>query len=183
MNTLELIDHARKIDSLNAELRAFAAEAGEKRLREPAAGGGWSAAECIDHVAVTLAAYLPGLREAVAETRKGKRSEGPFSYGLLAKLMLWAIEPPVRLRVRAPGIFAPSQQPSLEAAMDAWFAHHAELQKLMEECDGWDLAAVRMASPANAKIKLPVGAVFAILTAHARRHLVQARQAVSGSGT
>ncbi|HEU0122764.1 MAG TPA: DinB family protein [Bryobacteraceae bacterium] len=183
MNTLELIDYARQIDSANAELQALAAEYGEAGLCKPAAGGGWSAAECIDHVGVTLAAYLPGLRAAVAETRKGKRAEGPFSYGLLAKLMIWAIAPPVRLRTRAPETFAPRPQPDVKTAMETWFSHHSALQKLMEEADGWDLAAVKMASPANAKIKLPVGAVFAVLTAHARRHLLQAQRAVSGSGT
>lgn len=139
-------------------------------------------AECLDHVATTAEKYLPVLRKALEEGRaNGTNASGPFRYGLLARMFLWAIEPPVRLRVKAPATFAPRPQPEVAAALNAYIAQHDELQKMLLLADGLDLAAIRVVSPANDKIKLPAGAVFGVLTAHARRHLWQARKALTGS--
>jgi hypothetical protein len=181
---LELADYERQIDSVNASARALVENHSAEELTRPAPDGGWSAAECLEHVATTAAAYLPAIRAALEEgRRKGLTGTGPFSYGLLARLFLWSIEPPVRMRFKAPGVFKPRPQPDISAALEGYLARHAELMVLLEEAKGLDLAAIRVTSPANARLKLPVGAVFGVLTAHARRHLWQARRGLSESGT
>ncbi len=182
MSSLELEDYARQIDSVNAEARALVDGHSPAELTRPAPGGGWSVAECLDHVAVTAEKYIPVIRQALEEGRaEGRTGEGPFRYGFLARTFLWAIEPPVRLRVKAPATFIPRPQPDPSMALAAYLAQHAELQKLLLQADGLDLAAIRVVSPANERLKLPVGAVIGILTAHARRHLWQARKALSAS--
>ena len=45
------------------------------------------------------------------------------------------------------------------------------------DADGLDLAAVRVPSPVNRLLRLPLGAYFDFILAHDRRHLWQARQA------
>lgn len=181
---LELEDYARQLDSVNAAARALVANYPVEELTRAAAGGGWSVAECLLHVAVTAEAYLPVIGEALKEGRKaGKLGEGPFQYGLLARMFLWVLEPPVRMRFKAPGIFQPRPQPDLQEALDRFVAAHLAVQKLLGEAAGLDLAAIRVTSPANEKVKLPVGAAFGVLTAHARRHLWQARRVVSASET
>lgn len=182
MSSLELEDYARQIDSVNAEAQALVENHFPAELTRPAPGGGWSVAECLDHVAVTAEKYLPALRQALETGRaEGRTGEGPFRYGFLARTFIWAIEPPVRMRVKAPATFIPRPQPDVAAALAAYLAQHAELHKLLLQADGLDLAAIRVVSPANDKIKLPVGAVIGILTAHARRHLWQARRALTES--
>ena len=182
MSSLELEDYARQIDSVNAEAQALVDRHSPAELTRPAPGGGWSAAECLDHVATTVEKYLPAIRKALEEGRaNGVTGEGPFRYGFLARTFLWALEPPVRLRVKAPATFAPRPQPDPAAALATYLAQHAELQKVLLLADGLDLAAIRVTSPASDKIKFPVGAAIGILTAHARRHLWQARKALSAS--
>jgi hypothetical protein len=184
MRSLELEDYARQFESVNAEARALVASHGEAVLTRPMEVGGWSAAECLEHVATTAAAYLPVLRAAVeAGRREGWLSDGPFAYGPMARLFVWAIEPPVRMRVRAPKLFAPREQPDVAAALEAFVARHSETIDLMQAADGVDLQRIRIESPANAVIKLPLGAAFLMLAAHARRHLWQIRRGLSASGT
>jgi hypothetical protein len=180
MTSLELEDYARQLDSLNAEARALVANHSPADLTRPAPGGGWSPAECLEHVAVTAARYNAIIGPALAANRQCTGT-GPFHYGLLARTFLWLVEPPVRMRVKAPGVFQPRPQPDVQAALDAFVARHDELQQLIQQADGLDLAAIRVESPANAKLKLPVGAAFGVLTAHARRHLWQARRALNES--
>ena len=52
--SLELEDYARQIDSVNAEARALVANHSQAELTRTPANGGWSAAECLDHVARTI---------------------------------------------------------------------------------------------------------------------------------
>lgn len=180
MRCLELEDLARQIDSLNAQARAMVENHPASSLTTPTPNGGWSVAECLDHIAKTLDAYLPGLRTAVAENQS-RKAEGPFHYGLLARTFLWIIEPPVRMRVRAPTMFAPRPQPDIQSALTAFVESHNRLQELLPLADGLDLAGIRVVSPANEKIKLPLGAAIGVLTAHARRHLWQARRILNES--
>ncbi len=182
MSSLELEDYARQIDSVNAEAQALIDSHSPAALMHPAPGGGWSVAECLDHVAVTAEKYIPVLRQALEEGRaNGATGQGPFQYGFMARTFLWMLEPPVRMRVKAPTGFAPRPQPDVAAALAAYLTQHAELQKVLLLADGLDLAAIRVTSPASDKIKFPVGAAIGILTAHARRHLWQARKALSAS--
>lgn len=184
MWSLELEDYARQFESVNAEAQALVASHAAAELRRPRGDGGWSAAECLEHVATTAAAYLPVLRAAVeAGRQEGRLSDGPFAYGPMARLFLWAIEPPVRMRVRAPKLFAPRAQPEVEAALEAFLARHRETIDLMQAADGLDLQRIRIESPANAVLHLPLGAAFLMLAAHARRHLWQIRRGFSASGT
>jgi hypothetical protein len=178
--SLELEDYARQIDSAIAAAQALVDNHSTADLIRPAPGGGWSVVECLDHTTVTLEKYLPVVRAAL-EAGKDQRAEGPFHYGLLARLFLWALEPPIRLRVKAPAIFVPRTQAGVRATLSNYIQQHQQLQALLTLADGLDLAAIRVVSPANAKLKLPVGAVFGVLTAHARRHLWQARRALTGS--
>jgi hypothetical protein len=180
--SLELQDCARQIDSANASAQALVDNHSVAELTRPTAGGGWSAAECLDHVANTLEAYLPVIRSGLEEGRRREQlAPGPFRYGLLARMFLWILEPPVRMRVKAPDVFLPRKQPGVKTALDAFLARHDELLRLVQLADGLDLAAIVVTSPANGRVKLPVGAVFGILTAHARRHLWQARRGLSES--
>jgi hypothetical protein len=178
--SLELEDYARQLDSVNAEARALVANHPVDDLIRPTPGGGWSAAECLEHVALTAEKYNLTIGAAL-DAGTELKGEGPFQYGLLARLFLWTLEPPVRMRFKAPAPFAPRPQPDLHEALTAFIARHDELQQLLIQADGLNLAAIRVESPANAKLKLPVGAAFGVLTAHARRHLWQARRGLSAS--
>lgn len=181
---LELAAYAAELDSADAAARAIVANHSTEALERRPSSGGWSAAECLDHVGRTASAYMPAIRAALEQGRsRGLAGAGPFRYGLLARMFLRFIEPPPLLKTRTPAVLAPVAQPSADEALASFLAGHTELQALLQAANGLDLAAIRLASPAWPKLVLPVGAVFAILAAHARRHLRQAREALSESET
>ncbi len=181
-SSVELEDYARQIDSVNAAARALVDNHSLEALTRPSTTGGWSAAECLDHFVKVAEAYTPRIRAALEKGRsQGKLAAGPFHYRFQDRIILWALEPPVRMRVKAPAIFQPGIQPDVQTALNALLDQHSQLQTLRQLADGLDLAAIRVTSPASAKLKLPVGAVFGILTAHARRHLWQARRGLNES--
>ena len=50
------------------------------------------------------------------------------------------------------------------------------LLELLRRADGVDISRAKVTSPLSKLLKLRIGAAFAILAAHGRRHLWQARQ-------
>jgi len=50
------------------------------------------------------------------------------------------------------------------------------LAERVRRSDGLDLARIRTISPVNRLVRLPLGAYFAFILAHNRRHLWQGRQ-------
>ena len=69
---------------------------------------GWSIAQCLDHLNVTARLYLPQLDEGIANAiRQGLYGEGPFKYWWFARLFVRMLEPPPRMRVKAPAAFEP----------------------------------------------------------------------------
>ena len=114
------------------------------------------------------------------DPRRFRRRVTP-SESRLRPIPLWLPGPHDLVVNGAAGANARSSPRDAQTALNALLDRHAELQTLRQLADGLDLAAIRATSPASAKLKLPVGAVFGILTAHARRHLRQARRALNES--
>jgi len=176
----ELEDLARQLESVNAEARAMVESAAPEALVKQPEGGGWSVADCLAHLAQTVRLYNPKIEAAIAAGRKaGQTGEGPFNYGLLGKFFLWVLEPPVRMKVKAPPVFHPANGVTAQQALDDMLSQHAEMLRLVEEADGLDLGRVKVQSPASDKIKLSLGAAFGSMAAHGRRHLWQAKQLLS----
>lgn len=176
----ELEDLARQLESVNAEAIAMVDASTPEALVAHPAGGGWSAADCLAHLAQTVRLYNPKIEAAVAAAHKaGLKGTGPFSYGLLGKLFLWVLEPPVRMKVKAPPVFHPAKGVTAQQALDDMLTQHKEMLRLMEAADGLDLGRVKVQSPASDKLKFSLGAAFGSMAAHGRRHLWQAKQALS----
>lgn len=172
----ELEDLARQLESVSAEARAMVESSTPEALVKHPAGGGWSAADCLAHLAQTVRLYNPKIESSIAAARKANvTGEGPFHYGLLGKFFLWVLEPPVRLKVKAPPAFHPAKGVTAQQALDDMLTQHHEMLRLMEEADGLDLGKVKVSSPASDKLKLPLGAAFGSMAAHGRRHLWQAK--------
>jgi DinB superfamily len=173
----ELEDLARQLDSANAEASAMFAKYSTDQLSKRPAGGGWSAADCVAHLAQTVQLYIPKIDDGM-KAGSALRGDGPYSYGVIGKLLLWVLEPPVRLKVKAPPSFHPAANTTPEAALADYLARHAELLKRIEAANGLDLGKIKVCSPASDKMKVPLGAAFGMMAAHARRHLWQARRAL-----
>jgi len=139
--------------------------------------GGWSIAQCVDHLSATNAAVTPRVRAALFSGRqKGRTAAGPFEYGFLGRNFLQQVAPPPRRRLRAARKYRPPGE-RMAALVAADFARTQDaLLSALGEAGGLDLARIQARSPAMWALRLPVGIWFASLAAHQARHLLQARR-------
>lgn len=140
--------------------------------------GHWSIGQCIEHLVLTYREYEKPLTETIADGRaRGVTGSGPFSHGNVMEWIIKNMEPPPRVRMKAPGRFRVS-----DGALDIEGVrrHIIETQdaycELVHDADGLDLASLKLSSPVTRLVRLTLGQTFRFLAAHQRRHLWQARQ-------
>ena len=163
----------RKIEKLAARCDA------EAWARRPSAGG-WSAAECIEHLNLTSERFLPVIDEAVARAR-GLVGEDPGRLDLWGRLLLWWLEPPYRTGSKTPPAFVP-----LPGARGQVMARFVALQDTL--CDaiaasaGLQISNVRVSSPFDARLGYSLYSAFRVIPCHQRRRLWQAERAAGLGG-
>ena len=137
----------------------------------------WSMAQCFDHLNVTARLFIPAIDAAISDARARKlESQGPFTYPLLERLFLRMSEPPPKLRFRAPKVFVPTSDKSVEPVLTEFMDWQQQLGDRLRRADGIDLARARHRSPAASWVKWRLGTIFAVMLAHERRHVWQARE-------
>ena len=139
--------------------------------------GGWSIAQCLDHLNRINDKMAAGIAEAIQRGRSSNMlHDGPYTYGFLSRWFLRTLQPPVAKRFRAAKPFQPAPHRSMDELKPDWERTHAKMQDLLHSCQGLDLARIKVQSPAARLIKYPLGVAFWIQTVHDRRHLWQMRQ-------
>jgi hypothetical protein len=143
---------------------------------KPAAAA-WSVGECLAHLNATARLCLPKLDEGISHgIDAGLYGEGPFRYGWLDRITVRASEPPARWHfLSSPRAFRPVPGESRDKVLTAFHAFQEQLVDRVHRANGLDLARVRVTSPVARWRHFSLGAAFAVLAAHQRRHLCQAR--------
>jgi hypothetical protein len=168
------------IDEFNAaqarlhRLVAMAPEESWARRAEPER---WSMAECVAHLNLTAAAYIP-LLEAALEQGRQIDGQPPRRYrrDVVGWLMWRLIGPPVRHRIRTTVPFvplAPMPVRELVADFERWQAAQIAC---VTAADGLQLSRLRIVSPFDARVRYNAYACLTILPRHEHRHLWQAEQ-------
>ncbi len=143
----------------------------------------WSVSLCLDHLNVTARQYLPVMDDGIAEAvRRGLYGSDPYSYNLIGKMMVYFVQPTVRLRTRAPMAFRPTPGRSRHDVMAAFHAYQVQYVDRLHQSNGLDLARARVTSPVARWVRIPLGSSFAAMLAHERRHLAQAGRVLSTDG-
>jgi hypothetical protein len=173
----EAADDLAELARLRGEIEALAAPLDEPAFQCRPAEGQWSVGECIGHLNATLRSYLKKLPADIAEARaKGLTGEGPVNRGWFGRLFLWAIEPPPKMRIKAPRAFLPRPGVSKAETMREFHELRDRLAELMESAGDLDWARARMSLSTIPALKLSLGEIFAVLLAHERRHLWQMKK-------
>ena len=140
------------------------------------APGVWSAAGCLEHLNQTNREYISAIRRVVESVDAERSTSAEFRYRLLERWFVKSLEPPVRIKLKAPEVFAPAAAKSRETSMAEWQRIHLELLALVEGSEPFHLARNKVTSPVSRHIRFSLGIVFRLIAAHNRRHLYQARQ-------
>ena len=183
----ELQQLARELDAAEADATALVhgldAAAGAWR-REP---GSWSIAECLDHLATANRVYLRVMQPAADRAReRGKLRRGPALPGVLGRLFIKWMEPPVRPRMRgkSPRLIRPREKPPLDTAYADFLQQQDQVRTFIEANADIDLAGVTFPNPFISGLRWSLATGLHVITSHERRHLWQAwnvRRAMEGA--
>ena len=137
----------------------------------------WSTGECFEHLNISAAKlFIPGIDAAIATAQRlGLRSSGPFVYPALQRMFLRLSEPPPHVRFKAPPLVRPASQRPLDAVRREFMEWQDRLGQRLRQADGLDLFRARQASPLRIW-RWSLGTYIAVMLAHERRHIWQARQ-------
>jgi hypothetical protein len=172
----QLADVANQFRAISERARALIARVGESRITQRPEPGRWSIAECLIHLRITSEAYFPTWQEALANARAQRRfSDGPFKMDFMGRVLTWWLEPPSRLRMKAPANFQPPPElgPAAEI-LPAFLKSQDRLLEAVAEADGLALDRLKIASPFDRRMRYSVWSSFCGNAAHQRRHLWQA---------
>jgi hypothetical protein len=158
---------------LNAKrAKAIVTKAGEQRFALRPKPDSWSVAECLAHLTISTEMFLPEWRAAFARLPQG---DGPYKMDLVGKVFHWGMQPPPRFRVKAPAKFRPVDT---SEALAKFLASQEQLLAVVSESKGLALDRIKVASPADSRVRFNVWSSFRIAEAHQRRHLWQAERAL-----
>jgi hypothetical protein len=173
---------ADQVRTLIRRARELTEGADQAMLNQTPPGGGWSAAQCLEHLNETARVYLPVFADAIEEARAGglvaSRDEGRT---LMGRVIVWAQEPPVRFRVRTFAEIQPPRELDPVRVLDDFEALHEELIVRINESGTLDRRRIRIRSVLDSRLTLSLGDWFAFMAAHGRRHLWQAERALAAA--
>ncbi|OLC08394.1 MAG: hypothetical protein AUH42_01520 [Gemmatimonadetes bacterium 13_1_40CM_70_11] len=172
----ELAGYLQQIEAAKREAATFLAGMTDAQFNWRPSPERWSIGQCFDHLNVSVRTTLPAFDRAIAAARvRGRLSPGPFRYGWFARWMVGSMEPPVKRRQGTFKILRPAVEVPLAPTLAEFRSMRDQLAERARSADGLDLRRVRVVSPVFRLLRLPLGAYFAFVLAHDRRHLWQAR--------
>ena len=178
--TPELDAFKLQFEEIANEADAIAGGLTEQQFNWRPGTGGWSVAQCIDHLNVSARVYLPKLDEGIANAiRQGMYGEGPFRYNALGRLFVWTQQPTTKMKYKAVKALQPSPARRKQDALAAFRAYQVQYVDRLRQGNGLDLARARVQSPVVSLLRLPLGSGFALVVAHEQRHLQQARNVIA----
>jgi hypothetical protein len=172
-----------EVDALDREAEALVAALGDEEFHwRPDGGRAWGVAECLDHLATTNVFYGAAVEKAVDDARRrGLVGGGPIAPTFFGERFIRSLEPPVKLRVRAPKSVTPKAGGSRDGILAAYYASHERFRDLVRRCEAIDVNRATFPNPLFPLFKVRVGTGLCVITAHDRRHLWQAKEAVKKS--
>ncbi len=172
-----------QLDAIKADGEAVASGLSDAQFNWHPGEGRWSIAQCLNHLNVGVSLVLPAFDRAITEgSARGKTSSGPFGYGWFSRLMIASMEPPPRFRMKTPMKKSAGTTHRAADVLPEFILVRDLLAARVRQSDGLDLARIRIRSPVNRLIRMPLGAYFRFILAHDRRHLWQARQVRDAPG-
>ncbi|PSR52346.1 DinB family protein [Adhaeribacter arboris] len=160
---------------LQEAIRVFQNERAEILL-QPAPDGGWSIAQCLEHLNGYGKFYLPQINKGLNQANRSSNSE-IFKGSWLGTYFTRMMEPTTGTKkykafknhIPAPDLDAP--------AVVAEFIHQQEeLIVYLKQARQENVDAIKIPLSISKWVKLKLGDVFQFLIAHNERHLLQAKR-------
>lgn len=160
-------------------LQSFIKGKPEHLLAQRPQAGKWSFLECIEHLSLTYADYLPRIEEAVL---MGKNVKGThFKRGFFGRMMINSMTPKagkIKLKVKTLGKFIPPSDKAPDfSIVDTFLQQHQTFIKLLEAAQPLHGGKIRLDSAIGSLLRFRLGDCCQFLVGHNERHWLQAQQA------
>lgn len=174
----------KELEKIEGEFHEMKTDAGiflgkikDSEFNKRPESGGWSIAECIDHLIVTGADYCDRFEEGLKILeQKNLRYTGEMKNSWFGGKFIANVEPPVRRKFKAPAKWRPDSKINKLKATTAYLQLQDRWIDLVEQSAGWDLTKVKLPSPAVSWIKFSAFVILGVNSAHQRRHFEQAKK-------
>ena len=175
-----LISAVRAItDETRADFGGLAAQ----QLNWKPAPDQWSVAQCFDHLVTTSGAYFPILEKVLSGEKKDTFWEGvPWLPALWGKMVIKAVDPQSKLKVKAPKVFRPSSSSVNEAVIHRFISQQNQLIRYMKATEDLDVGRIIISSPVTNLVTYSLMDAYRIIITHQKRHLLQAKRVASEMG-
>lgn len=185
VNSDELLQELRR---KNVEMK-YKAESrfggqSDATLQHTPGPGRWSAVQCLEHLNTYGRFYLPALDEAI--TRAERRNSKPASLfrsswvgAWFTRLMEPGADGQLRSRMKSPKGHLPSVQPEIAPVLSEFIQQQEQMENLLLRAAKVNIRQIKVRTSLSGLIKLSAGDTFCFLTAHIRRHILQAEKAIS----
>ena len=172
------------LESAQSRLRRLSDSLSEEKWNRKPAADRWSAAECVEHLNLTSRAYVPLIRDALAEARL-LRTPPPKRYkrdglGWFLALMIGPMRHIGKFRlgkVKTTEDFVPHPKGGREEILSEFVQLQSELISLARAAEGLAIDRVKIVSPFGGKMKYNAYSALVIIPRHQHRHIQQAEEA------
>jgi DinB superfamily len=173
----ELAVYRRQFEEIQQQAGEVTEGLNEARFNWRPSPTQWSIEECLAHLTMVGQWEIRAIEQAIEQGKqRGLTGQGPFEYGPIDRFIVNQTEPPVRTAMPAPRHFTPLHGQPVTAVLPTFYHVQSQLMLQLERADGLDLRRVKVATPISRFLKMSLGAMFAQIAAHERRHLEQARR-------
>jgi len=173
----DLADCLRQLDGVDADTASLLNGMTEIQFHWSPVAAHWSIEQCLVHLVIVGAKYLPIIDETMENARADRLlSRGPFRYGFIERWFVRSTEPPPGIRLRTPLSARPPDDLPLPFVIANFLTMQDDFRKRIRAANGLDLARAKVTSPFIRALKMGLGPCFEFLAAHERRHLWQAWQ-------
>jgi len=151
----------------------------EEKLLQPAANGGWSIAQCMDHLNRYGDYYLPEIEKKLSAP-KGKNPD-TFKGSWLGSYFTRMMEPATgKKKVKAFKAYIPPAKLDAHAVIAVFINQQEQTLHLLEQARDADLDRLKIPVSIAKWISLRLGDVFQFVIAHNERHVQQAMNNING---
>lgn len=146
----------------------------EEDLLCPSATGGWSIAQCLDHLNSYGHYYLPQIEKGLA---KNNPYRSTFKSSWLGAYFIRIMDPKTsKSKYKAFNGHQPSPALDAHAVVAELIRQQEQLLLFLRQAQTTDLNAVRIPLSIMKGLRLKLGDVFQFIIAHNERHVVQAKR-------
>jgi len=135
----------------------------------------WSVAQCFDHLVTANKAYFPIFEKILTGEKKNTFWESvPWVPGLLGGIVIKAVDPESKRKVKAPRVFRPSSSNIDEGVIPRFFDQQNQVIRYMKATEDLNLERIIISSPVTNLVTYSLMDAYRIIITHEKRHLRQA---------